>query len=550
MANPSTNRVFYSYNPDVNLGVIDPELLSTYSDSLILDLKNRNIWFQGVQFGNSYWGSSYGETFNDFARNTAYGEFSQATGTGTNAYGFASQANGISTIASNSGEVAFGQYNESVKTAYDVEHGGSVFTIGDGTSDNDRHNIVGIRKDGSLIKNGVSYFNDHVYGPIAYTYVDHLGSDVTMDQIVQALLQEAYYEKPIIRWKYLDANNGTQWIDGWIGDSEYLHSTIEVGSSINAGINIKWDYDLYGGKQNLAYTFIDPSELPDHNQAWIGLSYGVADNGIHYQLIDPDTLTLSLVQTCNESDLPVVTYKKCMFKFAGSYTLARLDSVDYKECSYKYYPQLFDIGVYKVSKGKGDSAWYSGGTFEYGQDHRQYADVKYKFWYGLSNYLPTNRNQLDAFGTWDWLEFPTKESSTEKTFNVGNGYDKKIMWMAYPRNLYAMTPWSGDYKIKLRQPDGIEFDLMSGWQTMKRIPVTVNCGNSEMPVEYWVAYCEFESQLGNPSAEISFRISSADLPDMIYIMYENDEHVKVGDDNSSYLITENVDNVDDNNIWG
>ena len=73
---------------------------------------------------------------------------------------------------------------------------------------------------------------------------------------------------------------------------------------------------------------------------------------------------------------------------------------------------------------------------------------------------------------------------------------------------------------------------------------------SEMPVEYWVAYCEFESQLGNPSAEISFRISSADLPDMIYIMYEDNEHVKVGDDNSSYLITENVDNVDDNNIWG
>ena len=101
MANPSTNRVFYSYNPDVNSGVVDPELLSTYSDSLILDLKNRNIWFQGVQFGNSYWGSSYGETFNDFATNTATGQFSQATGTGTYAYGFASQANGISTVAYN-----------------------------------------------------------------------------------------------------------------------------------------------------------------------------------------------------------------------------------------------------------------------------------------------------------------------------------------------------------------------------------------------------------------------------------------------------------------
>ena len=550
--NPSTNRVFYSYNPEVNLGVIDPELLSTYSDSLILDLKNRNIWFQGVQFGNSYWGSSYGETFNDFARNSAYGEFSQATGTGTNAYGFASQANGISTVASNSGEVAFGQYNESVKTVYDVEHGGSVFTIGDGKSDSNRHNIVDVRKDGSLIKNGASYFNDYVYAPIAYSYVDHIGHDVTMDQIVRALLDEVKYDRPLIYWKYLDAENGTQWIDiGWY-EPDFLYipirSTIEVGSHIHTGVSVRWDYDQYNGRQNLSYVFMDPSELPSHDQSWIGLSYGFVDNGIHYQLIDPDTLTLSEVRSCDESDLPIVNSSTCAFDKHGTYTLARLDSVDYRECSYKYYPQLFNIGVYKVSNGAGDYAWYPGGTATFG-DNEQITDVKYKYWYGLSDVLPSNRDLLDAFGQSGWLEFPEKGKSIEQTFTVGNGYNKKIMWMAYPKNLYAMVPWSDTYKIKLRQPDGIEFDLMSGWQTMKRMSVTVECGNSKLPVEYWVAYCEFESQLGNPYAEISFRIAAADLPDLIYIMNEDNEHMRAGEDGSSYLITENVDNVDDNDIW-
>ena len=557
MANPSTNRVFYSYNPDVNSGVVDPELLSTYSDSLILDLKNRNIWFQGVQFGNSYWGSSYGETFNDFATNTATGQFSQATGTGTYAYGFASQANGSYTIAYNSEEVAFGKYNESIKTASDLEHSGSVFTIGDGKSENARHNIVDIRKDGSMIKNGSSYFNDYIYGPVAYTYVDHLGPDVSMDQIVHALLDEAVYYRPTIRWKYLDAENGTQWIDSYSSPTDALYSQIEVGSYVNAGVSIRWDYDSDTGKQNLTYIATNPGDLPGHNQGWIGLSYGVANNGIRYQIIDPATLTLSSTLTCNETQLPVRS-GECFFNTAGSYTLARLDSVAYRECSYKYYPQLFDIDIYKVSKGRGDFAWYSGGTVNFGDDYKQYVDVRYKFWYGLSDILPKDRDQLNAYGESDWLEFPDRESSTEKVFTVGNGYDKKILWIAYPKNLYAIAPWSENYKVMLHQPDGIEFDLMSGWQTMKRMLMTIDCGNAVdhggtgISVEYWVAYCEFQSQIGNPSASIGFKILAANLPDVIYMMYEDDTHItalKAGEDRLSYMMTESVDDIDDNNIW-
>ena len=105
----SNTKLFYTYRDSDNGKEKLLNALSAYSDSLIFDEDNRRIWHRGHQYGNSYWGSYHGETFNDFQNNTAIGDYSHAEGSHTTATRKYSHAEGLYTNAN--GEAAHAEGN-------------------------------------------------------------------------------------------------------------------------------------------------------------------------------------------------------------------------------------------------------------------------------------------------------------------------------------------------------------------------------------------------------------------------------------------------------
>ena len=79
------------------------------------------------------------------ANTIASGDSSHAEGLHTTASGENSHAEGTYTIANNESEHAQGKYNVS-----DTENSGTLFTIGNGTAEDNRHNVVGIYHNGDI----------------------------------------------------------------------------------------------------------------------------------------------------------------------------------------------------------------------------------------------------------------------------------------------------------------------------------------------------------------------------------------------------------------
>ena len=111
--------------------------------------------------------------------NNARGGYSHAEGTLTIASGDASHAEGISTIAYNKAEHASGKYNKSNTGSTDADK--TLFTVGNGTADNARHNAFEIRQNGDIyITSGGTdiKLQDHIGGGTATTYT--AGDNITI----------------------------------------------------------------------------------------------------------------------------------------------------------------------------------------------------------------------------------------------------------------------------------------------------------------------------------------------------------------------------------
>lgn len=77
--------------------------------------------------------------------NSVSGEYAHVEGYHTNVLSNAGHAEGSYTIANNESEHAQGKYNVS-----DTENSGTLFTIGNGTANDNRHNVVGIYHNGDI----------------------------------------------------------------------------------------------------------------------------------------------------------------------------------------------------------------------------------------------------------------------------------------------------------------------------------------------------------------------------------------------------------------
>lgn len=215
--------------------------------------------------------SSYAEIFNDYTNNIATGIFSHAEGSTTVANGDNSHAEGYYTITKNDSEHAQGRYNFS-----DTSNSGTLSTIGNGTSDDNRHNIVAIYNNGDVnteVRNttnyNTGYFSTTVDGyhneTVKGNYTQTIGTgDNTRNIIVNGTNNESVTGNSVIKVKgntnltvgSLDVTSGVSNLNL---DKTHVHVTNELclNSSTDAdfkGINnTKIGQDFEGNKTNNFY---------------------------------------------------------------------------------------------------------------------------------------------------------------------------------------------------------------------------------------------------------------------------------------------------------
>ena len=116
---------------------------------------------------------------------TASGNRSHAEGSNTTAGGVASHAEGIGTEANNGGEHASGKYNVSHTGSTEADK--TLFSVGNGTYDDDRHNAFEIRQNGDIYitSSGTDIkLQDHLGGGGGgSSYTAGTGIDITNDVI-------------------------------------------------------------------------------------------------------------------------------------------------------------------------------------------------------------------------------------------------------------------------------------------------------------------------------------------------------------------------------
>ena len=152
-----------SINGNSNLDTAS-ELSETLTNNTInalgIDASSRTVWINGQPYGNAYVnvnGDSVeapigAEIFNDFEHNTASGAYSHAEGSETSAAGDYSHAEGKGTKTTNEAEHASGKYNIS-------NTGSTIFSVGIGTSNDDRKNAVEVMQNGDAYVIGIGGYD-------------------------------------------------------------------------------------------------------------------------------------------------------------------------------------------------------------------------------------------------------------------------------------------------------------------------------------------------------------------------------------------------------
>lgn len=689
----SNTKLFYSYKDAKNTGKVPLLPLSSYSDSIIFDEDNRRMWHNGKQYGNTYWGTKHGETFNDLDNNYAdnyahaegsysyaagesshvegvsnsaygngahvegnnnvsYGDFSHnegvgnrvegngahaegnsniasglyshaqgnnnvskgtfsdaqgifttshgygshsegnltyassyyshTEGEGTSAYansshaegwltstkaayshsegklsyslgsyshseglmaktfgdgshaegeysytiGRGSHTQGLGTIAYNNYEAAFGQYNESI----DVGDNPTIYSIGNGNSETQRHNIIDFRQNGDMHKNGNSYFHDDIYGPVSYTYVSSLGETATLDIVLSSLLTQPEYTRPDIKVQY-KLSTGS-FISATTGN---YTETVELGTYFYPAFKVVWPTRTQSNTSGTrAYDAVCVPSKPNY---LLGYSYGVvpggssSNPGIYITYNDGGGTESTIPTACNKTLYAYTldtTYRgatsPCYILGETTYTLFNNLQVSYLPFSYMYFQQLYEKGVYVHAMGLPPKEWLSGGVSKLGAN---YAEGKLKYFWGFSgdsmnpgNNHPKDRATLRAQKS-GWLSI--SNTTTEVQVNTGEigatNASKYCLWIAYPdsddsisnaiitNKHYKLVANSDKFKIEVLMKDGMNFDLISPDQPVKSSYLNIYLGNSKYTTRYKIAYIDFQKPIGNINNVLKFSIA-------------------------------------------
>ena len=449
--------------------------------------------------------ASHAEGSNTYAT----GNYSHAEGYSSYAGGNYSHAAGYGTITAYEAETAIGSYN--------ISQNNSIFTIGDGDSEENRHNVIEVNKNSTYINNTAYIehtYSGHMYGAdltanISNSYVNYT-NQVTMDTLIKSLLDESRYTLPQVGIKfggYYDLGAAyaaysyfdiTDYADNYDGDGNIV-VTLESGTEFYPVVYINWPTSAYGGtrsiKDNFDYRYPDKINLSE-----LGYSYGGGKDFVTvYYNAGSDGF--NVVQ--RDATIPYTFSPNCIGEYARTpnkytvkigdpnntdnmYTVFKANDGELRNIEYSYsyasyipYKQLLKNNIVQFSYGD-ESPWFDSGkgTFPV---KKVSVNSRQKWFAGITLELPSSRLDMYAksyyvhknkrhniqSGFINYLsgnsantECEYKVSLEEST--IKNGY----FWILVPSNVAPVSYIPGEMGIQVTRNDGISWDLVTPIQPL------------------------------------------------------------------------------------
>ena len=345
--------------------------------------------------------------------------------------------------------------------------------------------------------------------PSSDNLADLLSYIRNINTLLYYTLEQPKYTKPNISIQFLSATNNSDLTE--ISNSETIEEDVEIGTLFTAGIKINWPTrtldNEYGSR---AYDNIGTPDKPNY---LLGYSYGInGSNGISFKFINSAYTTNKLDEN--------ITFGSYIVNSENAVTIFDNINIAYLKASYMYYPQFYKNGKYEIAFGENDTAWFDNGVCK-PKIARYIVNGKYRYYWGFSNTLPTNKSDLQK-GNSGLLNNTKFLNGTTTSCVVGDGYDKTYFWVAFP-SLYEINEYNENFEILLEQADGLMFDLISHNQNISIEYIPVNLGDSKEIIQYTLAYIKFDNPIGNQSSVVSFRILPKEAVNYVY---------KMGDENS------------------
>lgn len=502
---------------------------------------------------------TYNEIFNDYVENIAGSndlidntiKYAHAEGQKTNAQGTASHAEGYSTstvgmaahaegkntqaqgeashtqngatIAKNTYESASGVFNmsytgeeisaiyntfdssreESHKANYDISYS-TLFTIGDGTSESTRHNIMDIRKNGQMYYAGSAIIGGEVAAPVSFSYVASLGPTAYLTTILSALLTQPQYYRPELKYQFFydsygETNNSTAIKHNYYGPSTAGTTlTVEVGAEFKVGTRV------------CASRVAADTDDKDPNYGTyignrLGYSTGITEYNIKQGLPLKNYYTEELItKTLSKSDIDTLSgnYKgsNCNNIYSSKVVYADTDVsipeekeyIVFENVSYKfngstqmYFQQLTEKSTYVGANGLAPYDKFNETTFTSSNPQIKIRG-RYKIYYNTSTTLVASDNikkwelaNLCNGNKFVWAD-PTKNSNTTVN-NITFGNTIKSFWIAVPEDLYEITRYNDSnipegkyiyYKNELNAVSSLDTGLSTDSQSSARMLYT------------------------------------------------------------------------------
>ena len=458
---------------------------------------------------------SHSEGFNT----SASADYAKTTGVNTVAFGVGSQANGIGTTTRNSYEVSFGEYNNSILAEQDNAYGGTTFTIGDGTPGH-YHNIIDIRKNGAMFKNGSSYFADNIYGPVSFTYVQSLGPSANLDIILSSLLTQPEYTKPNLSFSLKQASNNA--FSSF--RTSALTENVEVGTIFNPAIKFRWQErtpTVSGTRMKATYINADPSTLPGNYV--LGYSKGIDTTSASIYLDKSNGKKSSQVSWERVNDIrnletEIALAASITIAEPNSYPVVKGISMAYLEAEPMYFQQLYDKGVYVKAYGVGNKAWFDKGICGVGGAVANINTVfhtvngKYYLYYGFigdnqaSAIAPTTKSGLGSSKI--LISNVPGGAATPFEIQLNTTTAAKYSFFIAVPSLYTLGTYDR-MKIKVLQPDGVAFDMVTADQKLVESTISnMQLGSAAYKQDYTVMFVKFQNPIGNANNKIQFNIIS------------------------------------------
>lgn len=382
-------------------------------------------------------------------------------------------------------------------------------SAGDYVKNTGRHNIMDIRRNGQMYYSGGMIVGGEIAGPASYSYVASLGPTAYFTTIMEALLTQPEYYRPIMQYDHRvdgDKNGNSRNCDDGTTLTAEVGSTNNFTIQFNANRVVKNTHEhldpIYGtelgnmlgystGITDIKYYYYDASKQLKSTQTESNLTlseltfahiddektFGSLAGDVYLGKKLADGKTDDFAYNAKTANASTPTYSDNTHVTRGlllgtedTYTIFKFDSYTFAGASQMYFQQLADKGTYIAAAGqkaleKFNSEIYSAsGTIK--------VQACYKYYWGISDLdYATMKSKMKNGemlpGQNAWCNYQGEVNSTnEGSQDIG---DKGTMacWVAIPAGLYELTKYQKEqpgymwYKNAMNAESALDTSLIT-----------------------------------------------------------------------------------------